>query len=139
MLCHLLLLLPLAGLLLFAVLPLPTALAFYLPLAALSLAIGIPAVRAMYGPVTTGLEGMRGKEGIVVTTEGRSGMLRCEGGLWKYSAPEPLAPGDRVSIVEIDGLTAMVRPPVRERRPGPETSSREKTDAPAPPDRLSVR
>ncbi|HEU5395145.1 MAG TPA: NfeD family protein [Candidatus Methylomirabilis sp.] len=117
MLCHLLLLSPLAGLLLFAVLPFPTALALYLPLAALALAIGIPAIRAMYGPVTTGVEGMRGKEGVVVTSEGRSGMLRCGGGLWKYAAPEPLAPGDRVSIVEIDGLTAVVRPSRRVRAP----------------------
>lgn len=120
MLCHLLLLLPLAGLLLFAVLPLPTALALYLPLAALSLAIGIPAVRAMYGPVATGVEGMRGKEGVVVTAEGRAGLLRCGGGLWRYSAAEPLAPGDRVSIVEIRGLTAVVRPSAREGDPGPE-------------------
>jgi len=125
MLCHLLLLSPLAGLLLFAVLPLPAALVLSLPLAALALAIGIPAIRAMYGPVATGVEGMRGKEGVVVTSEGRSGMLRCEGGLWKYAAPDPLAPGERVSIVEIDGLTAMVRPPVRERRPVPEASSTE--------------
>lgn len=120
MLCHLLLLSPLAGLLLFAFLPLPTALALYLPLAALSLAIGIPAVRAMYGPVATGVEGMRGKEGVVVTAEGRAGMLRCGGGLWRYSAPEPLAPGERVRIVEIDGLTAVVHRSGREEQPGPD-------------------
>ena len=120
MLCHLLLLSPLAGLLFFAVLPFSTALALYLPLAALALAIGIPAVRAMYGPVATGVEGMRGKEGVVVTSEGRSGMLRYGGGLWGYSAAEPLAPGDRVSIVEIRGLTAVVRPSARERHPDPE-------------------
>ena len=124
MLCHLLLLSPLVGLLLFAVLPFPTALALYLPLAALALAIGIPAVRAMYGPVATGVEGMRGKEGVVATCEGRSGMLRYGGGLWKYSAPEPLAPGDRVSIVEIRGLTAVVRPAAREGHPDPEGVAR---------------
>ena len=124
MLCHLLLLSPLAGLLLFAVLPFPTALALYLPLAALGVAIAIPAIRAMYGPVTTGVEGMRGKEGIVVTAEGRSGWLRSEGSLWRYAAPEPLAPGDRVRIVEIDGLTATVQPAVRAKAIGHQGSPR---------------
>lgn len=113
--CHLPLLFPLAGLLLFAVLPFPTALAIYLPLTALSLAIGIPIIRAMSGPVTTGSPGMRGKRGTVVTAEGRSGVVRCEGELWKCRSLEPLEPGDPVSIVELDGLTAVVRPAVLER------------------------
>lgn len=120
MLCHLLFLFPLAGLLLFAFLPLPTALALYLPLAVLALAMAIPAIRAMAGPVATGVEGMRGKGGVVVTSEGKSGWLRCEGGLWRYAAPEPLAPGDRVRIGKIVGLTAVVHPSGREEQPGPD-------------------
>ena len=117
MLCHLPFVLPLAGLVLFAVLPLPEALALYLPLTALSLAVAIPSVRAMYQPLITGAEGMRGKEGVVVQAEGESGMFLCEGELWRCSAPGPLAPGDRVSVVEIEGLTARVRPVVRARSP----------------------
>ena len=117
MLCHLPFILPLAGLVLFAVLPLPAALAVYLPLTALSLAVAILSVRAMYQPPMTGAEGMRGKEGVVVEAEGESGMFLCEGELWRCSAPGPLAPGDRVSVVEIEGLTARVRPVVRARSP----------------------
>jgi len=124
MLCHLPFLFPVAGLVLFALLPLPTALAVYLPLTAVSLAFTVPAVRAMYQPATTGAEAMRGREGVVVTTEGRSGMLRYEGELWTYSAPEPLAPGDRVRIVEIDGLTALVLPVAWEGRAHPEGAAR---------------
>ncbi len=120
MLCHLPLLVPLAGLLVFAFLPLPAALALYLTLTVLSLAIAAPTVRAMYRRPTTGAEAMRGKEGGVVTAEGRSGMVRCDGELWKYEAPEVLAPGDRVEIIELDGLTAMVRPVAREPNPKPE-------------------
>ena len=117
MLCHLPFILPLAGLVLFAVLPLPEALALYLTLTALSLAVAIPSVRAMYQPSITGAEGMRGKEGVVVEAEGESGMFLCEGELWRCSAPGPLAPGDRVSVVEIEGLTARVRPVARARSP----------------------
>jgi len=120
MLCHLPFLFPLAGLVLFALLPLPTALALYLPLTGLSLAFAVPTVRAMYRPATTGAEAMRGREGVVLTTEGRSGMLRYEGELWTYSAPAPLAPGDRVRIVEIEDLTALVRPVAEQRRARPE-------------------
>ena len=76
MVCHLLLLSPLAGLLLFAVLPFPTALALYLPLAALALAIGIPAVRAMYGPVATGVEGTRGNPHEIDGLDDRSQLPR---------------------------------------------------------------
>ncbi len=56
MLCHLPFLFPVAGLVLFAVLPFPTALAVYLPLTAVSLAFAVPTVRAMYLPATTGAE-----------------------------------------------------------------------------------
>lgn len=117
MLCHLPLIVPVAGLLLFAVLPFPTALAIYAPVALLALAIGIPAVRAMYRPVTTGVEAMRGTEGIVLAAEGRSAAVRWEGEIWNCRAAEPLAAGDRVRIVEVEGLTAVVRRAGGEPRP----------------------
>src|SRR3972149_10002363 len=106
MLCHLPFIVPVAGLILSAVLPFGTALAFYAPVALLALAIGIPAVRAMYRPVATGIEAMRGTEGIVLTAEGRSAAVRWEGEIWNCRAAEPLAAGDRVRIVEGEGLTA---------------------------------
>src|SRR3972149_4980073 len=108
---------PRAGLPLFAVLPLPEALALYLPLTALSLAVAIPSVRAMYQPSITGAEGMRGKEGVVVEAEGESGMFLCGGELWRCSAPGPPPPGGRGSGGEIGGLTGRVRPVVRARSP----------------------
>ena len=116
MLCHLPFIVPVAGLVLFAVLPLPTALAIYVPVALLALAIGIPAVRAMYRPGATGGEAMRGTEGIVLTAEGRSAAVRWEGEIWNCRAAEPLAAGDRVRIVEVEGLTAVVRRAGGERR-----------------------
>src|SRR3970040_2001055 len=108
MLCHLPFIVPVAGLILFAVLPFPTALAIYAPVALLALAIGIPAVRAMYRPVATGIEAMRGTEGFVLPAEGRSTSIPWEGEIWNCRAAEPLAAGDRVRIVDVDGLTAVV-------------------------------
>lgn len=100
---------PVAGLALFAVLPLPAALALYLPATAVSIAVALPAVRALARPVTTGTEGMRGKEALVTSAAGRSGTIRLEGELWSVRAREPLAAGDRVRILEMEGLTAVVR------------------------------
>lgn len=110
MLCHLPFLFPLAGLVLFAFLPFPTALILYAPLTLLSLGIGLPAVRAMHRPVQTGAEGMRGKLGLVVTSIGGSGTVRCDGELWGFRSDTPLNPGDRVGIVSVRNLTAIVRP-----------------------------
>jgi membrane protein implicated in regulation of membrane protease activity len=110
MLCHLPLLFPLAGLLLFAFLPLPVALAVYLPLAGLSTFAGLKVIEAMRQRASTGAEGMRGAEGVVVTARGRQGVARVRGELWNVASPESLVPGARVTIEELRGLTALVRP-----------------------------
>lgn len=109
MLCHLPLLLPLVGLLLFFILPFPVALSFFLPLAALSAVLGAKVLKAMKCPVTTGPEGMVGGEGVVVRAEGRAGVIQYRNELWSAVAREPMVPGERVTIKEIQGLTAVVR------------------------------
>ena len=110
MLCHLPLLLPIAGLLLFFVLPFSTAVMIYLPLAVLSAVVGLKVAEAMRRPLTTGSEGLRGSESVVVAAEGRHGVVRVKGELWNASSSEPLAIGMRVRIEELRGLTARVRP-----------------------------
>lgn len=110
MLCHLPLLLPLAGLALFAFFPFSVALALYLPLLLVSVLVGRAVVGAMRQPVQTGAEGMRGAEGLVLRAQGRRGVARLHGELWNVVAAEPLAPGTRVVVETIEGLTATVRP-----------------------------
>lgn len=110
MLCHVPFLLPFVGLALFAFLPFSTALALYAPMTLLSIAIGLPAVRAMYRPVLTGAEGMRGKEALVVASAGPSGTILCDGELWDFRSATPVTPGDRVTIVAVEGLVTIVRP-----------------------------
>ena len=53
---------------------------------------------------------MRGAKGVVVTAQGPRGVMRVQGELWSATAPVPLTPGDPVAIVELKGLTALVRP-----------------------------
>lgn len=113
MLCHLPLLFPVAGLVLFAFLPFPVALAVYLPLAGLGTFAGLKVIEAMRRPASTGSEGMRGARGVVVTAQGPRGVVRVQGELWNATAPVPLTPGDPVAIVELKGLTALVRPVTR--------------------------
>lgn len=110
MLCHVPFLLPLVGLILFGLLPFPAALGLYAGLTLVSLAIGIPSVRALVQPVLTGAEGMQGKTAVVVTADGWSGTVRCEGELWRCRSRAPVEAGARVRIVRLDGLTALVEP-----------------------------
>jgi len=52
---------------------------------------------------------MLGKDAVVVICDGRSGLVRLDGELCRYRARDLLAAGDRVPVVEIDGLTVVVR------------------------------
>lgn len=108
MVCHLPFLLPVAGLALFAILPFPMALGLYVPLTVLSIAIALPAIRALAQPIPLGGPTPRPREGLVVSSERRAAVVRWGDELWNAVADEPLALGDRVVIVELRGLTALV-------------------------------
>src|SRR3970040_1761303 len=101
MLCHLPLLFPVAGLVLFAFLPFPVALAVYLPLAGLGTFAGLKVIEAMRQPASPGSEGMGGARGVVVTAQGPRGVVRVQGELWNVVASEPLTLGARVTVVEL--------------------------------------
>lgn len=110
--CHVLLYgFPVVGIALFWVLPFPVALGLYLPLAALSVGIGMVTVRALAAPLSTGAEGMRGREARVEAADGRSIVVKVDSELWNAVASEALAPGDRVVIVGVDRLRLTVRRP----------------------------
>lgn len=67
--CHVLLIMPLLGLGLFALLPWPVALPSYLVLVAVSLALYVKVIQAMRQPVRTGREAMLGA--VVTVTRAR--------------------------------------------------------------------
>ncbi len=109
--CHVLFFgFPVAGLLLFAVLPFPVALAVYLPFSALSVGVGLLAVRALRACPKIGAEAMPGRVARVASVEERTALVRVDGELWEAAPRDGLAPGQRVEILGVDGLRLLVRP-----------------------------
>jgi len=111
--CHVVLFgMPLLGLPLFWLLPLPLALAVYAPLSAVSVGFGLIVMRALRAPVSTGAPALRGRWGRVVAVDGRAAMVRLDGDaeLWQAASPGPLAPGQAVDVLDVDGLTLIVGP-----------------------------
>jgi membrane-bound serine protease (ClpP class) len=67
-------------------------------------------MRARRRPVVSGGEEMLGASGRVVRWEGGEGWVRVYGELWKAKANEPLSPGQRIRVKQMEGLTLMVQP-----------------------------
>lgn len=65
--------------------------------------------RARTRPVVAGREELVGSTGVVVET-GAETWARVHGEIWRVRADAPLAPGARVRVQAIDGLTLVVRP-----------------------------
>lgn len=61
-----------------------------------------------HGPMI-GAEAIRRREGIVDDWDGKEGWVIVEGERWRARSDRPLSPGDRVKVVEIDGLVLVVR------------------------------
>jgi membrane-bound serine protease (ClpP class) len=107
---HLILLLPVLGLLVFWLLPVPTAIPVYVLIVLVSIAAYVAVARAMRSPVETGAEGIVGRTGEVVEPEGGVGRVRVEGEIWHAVSSDELVPGDRVEVVAVEeGLTLRVR------------------------------
>jgi membrane-bound serine protease (ClpP class) len=70
-----------------------------------ALALG-KAVAVRRQPVSVGPQEIVGMEGVV--REG--GLVFVRGELWRVRSPEPLAPGQRVRVDELEGLTLTVHP-----------------------------
>src|SRR3989304_2763562 len=102
--CHVLLFgFPVAGLLLFAMLPFPVALAVYLPLSALSVGVGGVTVRALCASPTTGAEALPGRVGRVAAVEAQAALVSVDGELWEAVARDGLRPGQGVQMVAVGG------------------------------------
>jgi membrane-bound serine protease (ClpP class) len=70
--------------------------------------------------VSTGAEGMIGELGEAVEAiAAGSGRVRVHGELWAARADAEIAPGDRIRIAEVDGLTLVVEPVSQGTEKGP--------------------
>ncbi len=65
-------------------------------------------LRSRRSKVVSGREGMLGKKGLVVRREGAL-WVKVEGELWGLADSEQFSDGDRVEVVQIEGLTLTVK------------------------------
>lgn len=99
----------------------PLALIF--GLAATSAAVvllgGGMALRARRRPVVSGREEMVGAPGVVLSVDSVGTWAQVHGERWNVTSPEALAPGQRVRVVGMQGLTLDVRPETQSTPEGP--------------------
>ena len=110
---HLILLLPLAALPLFWVLPLPAAIVLYLFCLVLTGFAWWFITRSLRRPVVTGAQGLIGEAGEVVSLKagvGRECLVKANGELWSARCDAGLQPGDSVVIRGIEGIRLKVAP-----------------------------
>ncbi|NYT61058.1 nodulation protein NfeD [Alcaligenaceae bacterium] len=69
---------------------------------------GMMALRSRRLKVVSGKEEMLGLEGVVASVAGGTAYADVRGESWRVKCNEPLAPGDRVRVVAMDGLTLQV-------------------------------
>ncbi len=108
--CHLILLLPVLALPVFWFLPLFQAVAVYGVVTALSLWVYRYLLKAMHRPVQIGVEALLGREGEVVDTAGGQVLVRVASETWTARSRRPVAVGDRVRVVRVDGLVLELEP-----------------------------
>jgi membrane-bound serine protease (ClpP class) len=81
--------------------------------------VGGLALRSQRRPVVSGREELVGSPGEVVKVEGREAWAHVHGELWKVASEAPLAPGQRVRVVSVDGLELNVVPETAAAHPEP--------------------
>ncbi len=61
-----------------------------------------------HGPLI-GAEAIRRREGVVDEWSGKEGWVIVEGERWRARSDKPLSPGDKVRVIEVDGLVLIVK------------------------------
>jgi membrane-bound serine protease (ClpP class) len=107
---HLILILPLLGLILFIFLPWPAALPLYVILLVGSLGIYWKIIQAQRRRPTIGKRAMIGNQAAVVKAKGEDAEVEYEGEIWRAVSTQPLEPGQQVIIKGVEGLILQVTP-----------------------------
>jgi membrane-bound serine protease (ClpP class) len=86
----------------------PVSLAF----AAITLFLGRLAVQAHRTPSISGVDGLIGERGSTLTAMGPNvdGQVRVHGEIWRGSSAVEIAPGRRIRVTGVDGLSVRVEP-----------------------------
>ena len=111
--CHLLLLMPFASLIVFWLLPFEQALAIYLVILATSAVLYWLIWKAFRRPVATGIEGMIGGVGKVIQIGEKSAKMFYKGEIWDATSADQLSLGDSVEIGRVERMTLIVRKVVK--------------------------
>ncbi len=106
--CHLVLLLPVFGLVVFWIFPLPIAAPIYLVMLVFSVWMYRSIMRAMRTPVATGSEGLIGQIGDIIDSSGQYLDVLVHGEHWKAESQLTLRKGQRVVVVGRKRLTLRV-------------------------------
>ncbi len=106
------LLLPVAGLILFFVLPLRVALPLYVSIVAIAVYARLAIAQTVQFPPRTGLESMAGQQAVAVTPLNPVGVISYRGEHWRAASGTPIKQGTRVRIVRVErrpeGFAALV-------------------------------
>lgn len=81
-----------------------------LVLGAIFIALSTFVLRARRRPVVAGPEQMRGSLGSVIEWKTAEGRVRVHGEAWRARSPHRLRAGQRVRVIDVDGLTVEVEP-----------------------------
>ncbi len=112
--CHLILLMPVLGLLLFWLLPLSYALPSYVFIVLISAFLYWLITRAMRKPIQDGFQSLIGTEAEVVSKQASDGSTKYlvrsqgEGELWSAYSTDVLEIGEQVNIVAVKGIGVVV-------------------------------
>jgi membrane protein implicated in regulation of membrane protease activity len=110
---HLIIMLPIVGVIVFWLLPLHVAVPIYLIILLVSGLVYWSLARAMRRRPKTGQEGLIGATGKVVSRHqpgvGAQYVVRTQGELWDANSPDTLKAGEMVTITGIDRLTLLVK------------------------------
>jgi len=108
--CHLVLFLPVLALPVFWFLTLPAAIAVYGLVLIVSLALYVQVMIGMRRPLFGGPNAIIGREGRLIPLPHEHLGLAIDGETWRVRASDPLTVGQRVRVLEREGLCLIVTP-----------------------------
>ena len=110
--CHLILLMPIAGLLVFRFLPLGSALASYAIITLISALLYWLLIKAMKQPLKDGFQSLVGTRAEVVArlASGDSAqyLVRSHGELWSAYSRDTFQPGEPINITAVKGIGVVI-------------------------------
>jgi membrane-bound serine protease (ClpP class) len=108
MMCHLILLSPVLGLLIFWFWPMWIAAPIYSVIFLLSILLYVATVRVMRSPQITGVHSLLKRPGVVIDVNARGPRVRIGGEIWQALGAEELQVGEAIKVVRQKGMTLEV-------------------------------